>query len=535
MLAAEHGGLPGGKVGGIGDVIQQLPPALVLAGATVDVLLPSYGVYHLSEGAKRVLSTRVEFAGSIQLVTLYRLSEQNGAGCWVVHHPVFSAPAGQIYHHDPADQPFATDANIYALFCASAAQLLVDGKWLSPDIVHMHDWHAGTFAVLARNHRKLADLKLVYTIHNLALQGTRPLEGHPSSLASWFPELDTTQAHLHDPSYADCYNPTHAALSLADKIHVVSSSYASEVLESNDPELGLHGGEGLEYVLQPRAEDGDLVGILNGCEYPDELMLGEPAFSNAEIFAQERLALVQALQRTLATWFGQHDALRSSDFLARENLALQSPALSGQFLLTSVGRITDQKVGLLLHRVSTSADTLLDRLLTALSGKGCFIMLGAGDEHLERQLVEHAARHKNFVFLRGYSDALADALYRAGDLFVMPSLFEPCGISQLLAMRSGQPCLVHATGGLKDTVEDDVDGFCFAGDDLDSKAENALQALARALELGANPRSYREMRTRAREKRVSWSSTAKRYIEKLYVPAPSRRATTWQLATRASK
>ena len=535
MLAAEHGGLTGGKVGGIGDVIEQLPPALVAAGARVDVLLPSYGVYHLNEGAKEVASARVEFAGSIQRVALYQLPEQNGAGCWVVHHPVFSAPAGQIYHHDPADQPFATDANIYALYCAAATQLLADGKWLKPTIVHMHDWHAGTFAVLARNNKKLATLKLVYTIHNLALQGTRPLKGHPSSLSSWFPDLDATQEYLLDPTYSDCYNPTHAALKLADKIHVVSPSYASEVLESNDLELGLHGGEGLEFVLQPRAEEGDLVGLLNGCVYPDELMLSEPAFADAESFAHERTALMQTMQRTLASWIGQHDAMRASDFLARETLAALGPNLASRFLLTSVGRITHQKVGLLLHKSAGSNDTLLDRLLQALSEKGCFVMLGAGDEHLERQLVEHAARHQNFVFLRGYSDALADTLYRSGDLFVMPSLFEPCGISQLLAMRCGQPCLVHATGGLKDTVENDVDGFCFEGADLDEKAENCAAALDAALELRDNPRGYREMRTQAREKRVSWRQAAKQYIEKLYVSEPSRRAITLPLMSRASR
>ena len=535
MLAAEHGGLVGGKVGGIGDVIQQLPPALVAAGATVDVLLPSYGVYHLNAGAKRVVSTRVAFAGSIQLVTLYQLPAQDGAGCWVVHHPVFSAPAGQIYHHDAADQPFATDANIYALFCAAAAQLLADGKWLTPEVVHMHDWHAGTFAVLARSHKKLSELKLVYTIHNLALQGTRPLKGHPSSLASWFPDLELKQEYLQDPTYADCYNPTRAALSLVDKIHVVSPSYAREVLESNDLELGLHGGEGLEFVLQPRAEEGDLVGLLNGCAYPDEMMLSEPAFADAESFAQERTVLTQIMQRTLAGWMGQYDALRSSDFLARETLASLSQSFASRFLLTSVGRITDQKVGLLLHTSEGSNDTLLDKLLAAISDQGCFVMLGAGDESLERQLVEHAARHQNFVFLRGYSDALADALYRAGDLFVMPSLFEPCGISQLLAMRCGQPCLVHATGGLKDTVDDDVDGFCFEGADLDEKAANCEQALSRALALYANPRSYREMRTQARAKRLSWLKTAKEYIQRLYRVEPSRRSATWRLASRASR
>jgi len=220
---------------------------------------------------------------------------------------------------------------------------------------------------------------------------------------------------------------------------------------------------------------------LNGCVYPDELMLSEPAFADAESFAQERTALMQTMRRTLASWIGQHDAMRASDFLARETLAALGPNLASRFLLTSVGRITHQKVGLLLHKSAGSNNTLLDRLLQALSEKGCFVMLGAGDEHLERQLVEHSARHQNY------------------------------------------------------TVENDVDGFCFEGADLDEKAENCATALDAALELRDNPRGYREMRTQAREKRVSWRQAAKQYIEKLYVSEPSRRAITSPLMSRASR
>ena len=520
MLAAEHGGLAGGKVGGIGDVIEQLPPALVAAGAEVDVLLPSYGVYHRNEGSKLIAESAIDFAGSQQTVGLYRLPSLDGAGCWVIHHPVFSAPAGQIYHHDPDDQPFATDANIYALFCAAAAEMLTASVLAKPDVVHLHDWHAATFAVLARASKTLSSLKLVYTIHNLALQGTRPLSGHPSSFASWFPkfagEFDDSKDYLRDPRYSDCYNPTRAALLLVDKVHVVSPTYAQEILQSNNPAAGSHGGEGLEFDLQSRHEQGDVVGILNGCEYSADADGQTAAVTDATV--REREVFARAIQKTLATWIGSSETLRASDFLARDALEMIRPSLAGRFLLTSVGRVTQQKVGLLLHSDESRSSTLLDRLLTELGDAGCIVMLGSGDADLESQLVEHAARHNNFLFLRGFSEQLAEAIYAIGDLFLMPSLFEPCGISQLLAMRSGQPCLAHATGGLRDTITDGVDGLLFDGANLHDKAMNCEQALKRALRLRTQTEDYLKMRTLAAKRRVTWQRAANEYLSRLYIP-----------------
>lgn len=540
MLAAEHGGLPGGKVGGIGDVIEQLPQALVAAGVPVDVLLPSYGVYQEMPGAMLRSRQSVEFAGSEQQVELYELPLLNGAGCWVIHHPIFGAPPGQIYHHDADDQPFATDANIYALFCAAAAELLVARALPVPEVVHLHDWHTGTFAVLARNHPQLAHLGLVYTVHNLAMQGTRPLSSHASSLGGWFPHLELSIKDLCDPRYPDCYNPMRAGITLADKVHVVSPSYAQEVLESNDPAVGLHGGEGLEFDLVARAEEGNLHGILNGCDYDAQWINATADVADAEGFAQQRQNLLRTLESTLARWFADNDALRSCDYLARETLAELRSTLAGRFLVTSVGRITEQKLGLLLHCGHTGRTTLLDRLLGILGDRGALVLLGTGDAALERILVEHAARHKNLVFLRGYSDQVAQALYAAGDLFLMPSLFEPCGISQLLAMSAGQPPLVHAVGGLQDTVTDGLDGFQFAGEDLDEKATNCAEALQRALRLYGTARDWRELRKQASAKRVTWSSAARAYIEQLYTPVRARRRTarqrvTSQPVTRAGK
>lgn len=539
MIAAEHGGLPSGKVGGVGDVIAELPPALVGAGLTVSVLVPSYGVYHNLSGSRLVGKAEVAFAGSEQRVELYELPALDtlgGASCWVIHHPVFGTPPGQIYHHDSAESPFATDANIYALFCAGALELLAQEALATPDVIHLHDWHAATFALLCRNDARveskaLTQIPIVYTVHNLALQGVRPLRGHPSSLEAWFPHLTLPVETVCDPRYTDCYNPMRAGIVLADRVHVVSPTYAQEVLLPNAPELSRHGGEGLEQDLARRAAQGELFGILNGCDYPDEKT--SKGSADASVIDQlpqlreARAKLIDDMQRQLAVWFGQHEQLRSSDYLASKTLDAVAGRLAGEpkdcFLVTSVGRMTAQKVGLLLSRARAVTGqitplpdtTLLDNLLLQLGDRGLLVMLGSGDAALEAKMVEHAARHTNFVFLRGFSETLAEHLYRSGDLFLMPSLFEPCGISQLLAMREGQPCLVHAVGGLCDTVTEDT-GFVFDGDDEATKVQAASTSFAAALAERVDEERWAKRRTLAAANRFSWSAAAVSYQRDLY-------------------
>jgi|GEM_PF-1753316 len=384
-IAAEHGGYPGGKVGGIGDVIAQLPTALRAQGSSVDILLPSYGVYHEARYSRLVAEAKVQFAGAIQRITLHQMLDD--PCCWVVHHPIFGSPPGQIYHHDPQDSPFATDANIYALFCASAVQLLRSRALPTPDVVHLHDWHAATFALLAKITPTLSDMPLVYTVHNLALQGVRPLRGHPSSLESWFGELGPMLPKIIDPRHPDCYNPMRAGIVLADRVHVVSPTYAEEVLEANDTQRGFHGGEGLECDLQRRADDHELVGILNGCEYPANraaALDGAAEVDDAGASCDSRTAMLNTIDATLAGWFAINDTLRSSDYLARETLAGLRTDLAKRFLVTSVGRLTHQKLGLLLHK-NSAGQTLLARLLESMDQAGALVLLGSGDDAFEAE------------------------------------------------------------------------------------------------------------------------------------------------------
>ncbi|MEJ2535298.1 MAG: glycosyltransferase, partial [Gammaproteobacteria bacterium] len=141
----------------------------------------------------------------------------------------------------------------------------------------------------------------------------------------------------------------------------------------------------------------------------------------------------------------------------------------------------------------------------------------SGEAVLEDRLAAIAKRQPRFVYLRGYAEGLSDTLYAAADLFLMPSTFEPCGISQLLALRSGQPCVVHAVGGLRDTVVDGETGFHFQGATPEEQARAFGGAVDRALRLRREaPEAWREMSKRAAAQRFDWERAARAYAEELY-------------------
>ena len=179
-------------------------------------------------------------------------------------HPLFSPQGrGRIYCHDSADRPFATDAGKFAFFGETAATF-VGGLQQLPEVVHLHDWHAATYNVLRsfdENLEALRSVRTVFTIHNLAYQGTRPISGDEASLEAWFPQLRYTHSSIRDPHLAHCYNPMAAAIRLADRVSTVSPTYATEICRASDGATGFIGGEGLEQELTHAHDEGRLVGI----------------------------------------------------------------------------------------------------------------------------------------------------------------------------------------------------------------------------------------------------------------------------------
>jgi starch synthase len=515
MVAAENGALQGGKVGGMGDVLRDAPIALSRRGHQVTVISPGYQTLVEDNPCTASGELTVNFCGRQEVLTLYRInSRTTQVEHLLLEHPLFSAcGAGKIYCNDHYG-PFATDAHKFALFCSAVCEYLTDKPLLKakPDVIHLHDWHAALVAVLRQfdpRYQSLKNIHTVFTIHNLSLQGIRPMHGDDSSLFSWFPELKLDTNLVIDPRYPDCINLMRCGLNLTDQIHAVSPGYASEILRPSAPEHGFIAGEGLESDLQRLASAGVLHGILNGCEYPDKPQT-----------IVSWSALLRLIDESLVSWVASRQWIPASLFYALHRVhAWQKKRKPLRLRLVSVGRLTDQKVSLLLQDVQTSdggSEPALYPLLRELDD-GVFIMLGSGDPRYENFFAETMQEHSNFLFLQGFSEELADCLYRGGDLFLMPSSFEPCGISQMLAMRGATPCIVHHVGGLRDTVRPDVNGFAFTGSSVAQQTSAMLTVIAKACErVRADDENWQQIKARAAEARFTWDSVIEQYLEKLY-------------------
>jgi starch synthase len=566
MVAAENGAFKGAKVGGMGDVICDLPLALATQDVVAHLAMPSYGFLAAQQNGEKLKGFSLEFAGFNELVAVYRVSatcqgdkkdEVTSQGdiqrfTYLFDHPLFN-DGGQIYSHGDASRPFAADATKFAFFSLCVAKALVLGIIPRPDVLHLHDWHAGTLALLRARVSEFSSLKslpCVYSIHNLGIQGLRPLSGDPSSLFHWFSHYgdEIKQQGLSeviDPTYPQCYNPMRAGIVLSDKVHLVSPSYAKEVLLPSAPEKGSYCGEGLEKDLQLKQQHGQVFGILNGCFYDEDRDLtpapwveqaesallswggrGQHQADNQYVRSVDQIAL-QRINRLLFSSHQSGSTNRTNGTNGTTSTTSTDKRADSRFLLTSVGRLTDQKVLILRQKIlSHTADetiTVLEAILQRIKlhqPNGLFVMTGSGDMQISEEFQKIASTHANFIFLNGYDEPLAKALYRQGHLFLMPSSFEPCGISQMLAMAQGQPCLVHSVGGLKDTVQHGVTGWHFLGDDLKAQGEQLVMTLDTLLDSsnkeGYGSQAWQRVCANAKEQRFDWPKAAEQYCQSLY-------------------
>jgi starch synthase len=327
--------------------VRDLPPALAAVGWRATVLTPSYGRFHLLPGATRLGEIGVQFRGARHRVRIFEI--ETDAGRTVLFDYPLLAPTdpGRVYHDDPADRPYATDADKFAFFCTAIAAW-IDALPEAPDAVHLHDWHAAYYLLhreftMAGPHLK--SIPTVFTIHNLAYQGQRPFEGDESSLVAWHPGMEYEPELLRDPLGYDSFNPMAFAIRSADRVNTVSPTYAQEIQCPSNPANGFFGGEGLERDLVATANDGRLFGILNGCDY--SVSLGRrPGW--------QRLAL--AAQDVLEGW----SANDPDD--ARHQLALKRvvelPKRRPLHVLTSIGRIVSQKMMLFLQPLGDGRSAL---------------------------------------------------------------------------------------------------------------------------------------------------------------------------------
>ena len=456
---------PWSKTGGLADVSAGLPTALVAQGLEVTVVSPLYGVIDRGrwglKAASGVMPFELEVSEAFYRATVLAAPKAPGPVHWfVANDELFGRPG--IYGEDGGDYP---DNAVRYRFFADVVRRLA--RLIGADVIHCNDWQTGLVPWLER--KAFDPIPTVMTVHNMAFHGQ-------------FPEEEASRVGLPPEDLAKTgpfewgkLNYLKGGLLAADRLTTVSRGYAAEVLTEAF-------GCGLDPVLRSRA--GILSGITNGAD--------------------------------LREWDPQTDELLPSTYSAsdlsgkevcrRELLSVAGlDGEPGRPVIGMVGRLTEQKG---LDLVVPALDAIIEMGFS-------LVVLGTGQEEYELPLQAATMRHKGRVAaMIRYSNELAHLIEAGADFFLMPSRFEPCGLNQMYSQLYGTPPVVHAVGGLVDTVVDAADGGEATGFKFREYTRTAmLDALGRALEVFGAPRTLGEMRRAGMRRDFSWTGPAKEYID----------------------
>lgn len=466
------------KTGGLADVLGALPFAQQRHGDDVRVVLPYYPqVRQMLPDAVEV-ARRDTFAGHI----VVRFAEYQGLGVYLIDAPHLYERGGNPYHdHNYTDYPDNVLRFGILGWAAAALATGLDFWWGKADVVHAHDWQAGLAP--AYLHAWHANIKSVFTIHNIAYQGLFQAY-HLNELGlPWYMFGAEGLEFYGQISFLK------AGLYYADHITTVSPTYAHEITDA----LAARGMQGL---LQTRQAQGRLSGILNGVD--DAVWNPQTDDALVKHYHLNALQGKRANKTAVQQYFG----------LKEDNKAL---------LTVMVSRLTEQK----------GADLLRDALRAKLAVHSDlqFALLGSGAPELEHAFNELRAQYPQQVGVYiGYNEQLAHQLIGGGDVIMIPSRFEPCGLTQLYGLKYGTLPLVRRTGGLADTVvgvnEETLKDKTATGFVFDEPSAYALgNALEEALNLWHKNRAWSPVRKQAMLQDFGWHKAAESYADcyrKLY-------------------
>jgi len=453
-------GLPFVKTGGLADVVGALPKYLNNE-YQVSIFLPYYKCLKHQELLKKVKDFELRHLNNNYQVSIYQALYEGITYYFLGNEEMFNTET--VY----------TDNGLYEVerFIFFDKALLKALKILSikADIIHCHDWQSALIPTLLKYGEEsfFKETKTILTIHNLRFQGKWNVEQFKE-----YTGLNSSCFYCEDKGYLDG-NMLGSGIQDCDVLTTVSPTYAQEILTDQY-------GEGLSDLLKKHQRK--LRGILNGIDIElfnpkgDKLL---PYHYDEKTFIAGKRKLKAELQKQLGLPL-RHDVL----------------------LVGMVSRITDQK----------GFGLICDKLKELMKLDIQLVILGSGDEYYCNQL-RNFNNPAKFKFKNGYFEDLAQLIYGASDVFLMPSTFEPCGLAQLIALRYGSLPLVKATGGLKDTIinydykSKQGNGFSFENDDL-------VASLERAVELYYHHRiSWNRLIKKAMESDFSWLKSAEVYQE----------------------
>lgn len=464
---------PLAKTGGLADVSRALPMALTRRGLDVKLLMPGYPKAYTRIERPRIVAKLPPMLGISDATLVAGFFPDTELPVLLIDSPSLFRRGGGLYQ-DSQGRDWPDNAKRFAFLSRVGAAIAmgeVPIGWM-PDVVHANDWHAGLLPLM------LSDMpaprpKTVFTTHNMAFQGNFPAEV--------LSEIGIAAEHFRADG-VEFYGQVSflkAGLTYADRVTTVSPTYASEIIT---PEYGC----GMDGVLKSRAAD--FSGILNGIDDA----LWNPATDPYLVhnYRESDIAGKRACKTAL-----QHD--------------VGLPADPDKPLIGFVSRITHQKM----------ADVILAALSWIAEQDAQFVVVGEGDAALESALSEVSSRHPDHLsVVIGYDEPLAHQLQAASDILLAPARFEPCGLTQLYALRYGTLPVVRRTGGLADTVVDatataiadrSATGFVFDDADLGS----LTAAIGRALALYREPLTWRRLQLQAMAQDYSWDTSAARYAD----------------------
>jgi starch synthase len=459
------------KTGGLGDVVGALPAALAEMGADVRLLLPGLPpILEALQEARTVFHCGPAFGAASVTVRRGRLAPV-GLPAYVIDAPYLYRRPGNPYL-GPDGLAWPDNHRRFGLLGWIGAHLAageIDAAW-RPTVLHAHDWHAGLAPAYVAAHPG-PSAATVCTVHNLAFQGLFPLDTRAEL------DISPTQLTYEGMEFHGQLSFLKAGLAFADRITTVSPTYAQEIRTAEQ-------GCGLDGLLQMRAAQ--LSGILNGVDSRVWNPAADPLIAQRYSFAT--LAGKRACKRALQAELGLPP--------------VDTP------LFTIVSRLTQQK----------GIDLLLEALPELARLDGQLAVLGSGEPALETALQRAATGYPAQVAVKiGYDEALSHRLIAGADVILVPSRFEPCGLTQLYGLRYGTLPLVRRCGGLADTVVDATEdnrardvatGFTFdaaTGTDL-------AAALRRAVALYGDPPAWLRLMRSAMAQDVSWRNAATQYL-----------------------
>ena len=460
--------VPFAKTGGLADVVGELPKYLVQQGTQVSVILPLYRII------------KEKYINEMQFVSYYFDKMEDNR----VYAGIFEYEKdGVTYYFVDNDEYFGRE-NLYGYdddcyrfaFFMKTVVYTIKSKYLNVDIIHLHDWHTAMLAPYLKynyyNDGQLNHIKTVLTIHNPMYQGL--CDKNYLSKLFYIPMSEWDNGLNR---FKDCLSYLKSGIVFTDKITTVSPTHRNELLTSEY-------GYGLEGILNIR--QADFKGIVNGIDYDTwNPKTDNKIISNYSLYGEKKLANKLELQKL---------------FKIEENKDIP--------LFGIVSRFTWQKG---IDLITPIIDQLMEKNVQ-------LVILGSGDKSYENAFEYFRSKYPDRIGIYiGYNNDLAHKIYAGSDMFLMPSYFEPCGISQMMAMRYGSLPIVHEVGGLKDTVipyneyTHEGTGFSFK----DANPYVLLKTIDYALSFYNDKKIWRKIVNNAMKQDFSWSKSAEQYI-KLY-------------------